>query len=156
MRRALVLVAFAAFVALPSRAQAAEPRATCRALGTDDTLRPIPQSLIDAARAAFGLDHMAPAQIARGTVWRCRAGSVLMCNYGANLPCGKANISRTLPPEGAAWCRTNPNADFVPAYIGGHNSVWHWRCQGGAPLASGPPARTDARGFLVRYWKTLK
>jgi hypothetical protein len=99
---------------------------------------------------------MPPAQIARGTVWRCRAGVALMCNYGANLPCGKANTSRTLPPEGAAWCQKNPDADFIPAYISGHDSVWHWRCQGDAPLASGPPARTDARGFLVRYWKTLQ
>ena len=156
MRRVLVVLAFAAFMALPSVAQAAGPRATCRALGTDDTLRPIPQSLIGAARASFELDNMPPEQIARGTVWRCRAGAVLMCNYGANLPCGKANTSRTLPPEGAAWCQKNPNADFVPAYISGHDSVWHWRCQDGTPLASGPPARPTRAGFWCGTWRPLQ
>ncbi len=156
MRYNRFLIALALLVIAPCAAWAAGPRATCRALGSSDTLRPIPPSLLGAAVQAFGLQHMPPDQVLRSTVWRCRSGVVLMCNYGANLPCGRADTSRVLPPQGTAWCQQKPEADFVPAYITGHDSVWRWRCHGGVPAAEEPPARVDPRGFLVRYWKQLQ
>ena len=149
MRRFLVLAAISAFLTLPSVAQAAGPRATCRALGTDYMLRPIPRSLIGAARAAFGLDHMLPAQITRGTVWRCRAGVVLMCNYGASLPCGKSNTSRSLPPEGAAWCQKNPNADFVAAISAATTASG----TGAARAARRSPRGRRRRPMRAGFWR---
>src|SRR5215472_5181922 len=79
----------------------------CRAKGIDDTLRLIPQSLVPAAKRLFGLERMPEEQIRRSTVFRCADGRVLLCTYGANLPCGKANTDRR-PAGVEAWCRENP------------------------------------------------
>jgi hypothetical protein len=77
----------------------------CQKDATDDTLRSIPQSLVPAAKQLFGLVKVPDQQIRRSTVFRCAEGRVLLCNYGANLPCGKAKADRH--PRGVvAWCRT--------------------------------------------------
>jgi hypothetical protein len=128
--------------------------ATCAAGQTDDTLSPLPAALVPQAVAAFGLHGMPAAQVEKSTVIRCLDGKILACNYGANLPCGKANTSRAMPAA-TAWCHDNPAADFIPAYITGHDSIFNWHCVGGAPAATGPPAALDARGFLAAYWRPI-
>ncbi|MEO9188644.1 MAG: hypothetical protein ABI224_01385 [Acetobacteraceae bacterium] len=135
-------------------AWAQAPRHHCARVGTDDALRPLPPSFVGQVVRLFGLERMPIAQVERSTVIRCMEGRLLACNYGANLPCGKANTSASLPAA-ADWCRQKPDADFIPAYISGHDSAYRWRCTDGAPVAGGPVARTDARGFLARYWKPL-
>ncbi len=138
----------------PGLACAETPRHGCARIGTDDALRPLPPALTAQAVRLFGPERMPAAQVRRGTVIRCMNGHLWACNYGANLPCGKADTRTTLP--GAFdWCRRNPNANFIPAYISGHDTIYRWRCADGAPLAGGPVAQTDARGFLRRYWKRL-
>jgi hypothetical protein len=86
----------------------------CRQKGTDDGVSPIPQSLVPTAKRIFGL-RMPDQQVLHSTVFRCADEHVLLCIYGANLPCGKANSDRDLPGA-EAWCHDHPNADFVPRF----------------------------------------
>ncbi|MGH7188982.1 MAG: hypothetical protein ACREF0_07320, partial [Acetobacteraceae bacterium] len=51
----MALASGAAAVPAAASPAAASPAATCRRLGTDDRLRPIPGSLVPAATRLFGL-----------------------------------------------------------------------------------------------------
>lgn len=126
----------------------------CRAKGIDDTLRLIPQSLVPAAKRIFGLERMPEEQIRRSTVFRCADGRVLLCTYGANLPCGKANTDRQSAGV-EAWCRENPDADIVPNAAKPRGSIYDWRCIAGAAEMVAQPEEIDPRGFVSRYWKPL-
>jgi len=126
----------------------------CGQKETDDTLQPLPQSLVPAAKRLFGLGNMPQQQIRRSTVFRCADGHVLLCTYGANLPCGKANSDRRL--LGAeAWCRDHPDADFIPRFAIPSGNIYNWRCAAGAPQILGQIDEIDPRGFVARYWKPL-
>lgn len=127
----------------------------CKPDTSDDALHRLPQALVPLARRLFGLQAMPAAEIQQSTVVRCMDGQLLACNYGANLPCGKANTSRSLPAANT-WCRQNPNANFIPAYISGHDSIYNWRCMQGMPTANGPVEPVDSRGFLTSYWKLIQ
>jgi hypothetical protein len=137
-----------------SAPQLARAAGVCQGHATDDTLRPMPAMLAPQAARAFGLEAMPVAQLRRSTMVRCMDGQVWACNAGANLPCGKADMSRSLPAA-KEWCQANPAADYVPAYISGHGSAYAWRCQGGVPVR-GQAARLDARGFFAAYWRKLQ
>src|SRR4051794_15746773 len=103
---------------LAGAARAETPARVCARMHTDDTTRPGPASLVPAINRLFAMRMTADVAVAT-TVYRCMDGHVRVCTTGANLPCGKANTSRT--STGAAeWCRSNPNADYVPAYAAGH------------------------------------
>ena len=148
------MVAVMLLLVAANKAAAQDPVRFCREKGTDDTLRPIPQSLVSAAKQLFGLSNMPEQQIRRSTVFRCADGRVLLCNYGANLPCGKADADRH--PRGvAAWCRQNPHADFVPNYARPWGSIYDWRCVGGVAEIASQAEEIDPRGFVARYWKPL-
>ena len=125
----------------------------CRTKGVDDTLQPVPQSLVPAAKRIFGL-RMSDQQVRHSTVFRCAGGQVLLCTYGANLPCGKANTDRH--PAGAeAWCRDHPDADFIPNAAIPSGNIYKWRCSGDTPEILGKAEEVDPRGFVARYWKPL-
>jgi len=126
----------------------------CGQKETDDTLQPLPQSLVPAAKRLFGLGNMPQQQIRRSTVFRCADGHVLLCTYGANLPCGKANSDRRLPGA-EAWCRDHPDADFIPRFAIPSGNIYNWRCAAGAPQILGLIDEIDPRGFVARYWKPL-
>lgn len=150
----LVLLVLAIATCLVGSAFAETPAQLCRRLRTDDTTRPIPASLVPAINRLFAMQLPTDVAIAT-TVYRCLDSNVLVCTVGANLPCGKANISRT--SAGAAdWCRSNPNADFVPAYVTGHDTVYRWRCRSAAPDIVGQTSAVDPRGFVAAYWKKLQ
>jgi hypothetical protein len=122
----------------------------------DDAItQPLPAALVPEAEKAFGIRTADAGWVERSTVVRCMGGKLLACNMGANLPCGKANTAASLP-AGDDWCRQNPNTDFVPAYISGHDSAEQWRCSNGLPAIAGQPARIDAQGYLSKYWKVLE
>jgi hypothetical protein len=142
-------------LALPIAAIAGPAARYCRRVGADDTLRPIPRSLVPEAARLFFCTANPPAEwVRRSTVFRCSAGRVLLCNPGANLPCGKANASRRL--AGAdAWCAGHPGSSFVPAYATGHDTIYRWRCIGARAEPFGAPLRRDRRGFIARFWKPL-
>jgi len=139
--------------AIVTAARAETPAQHCRRVGNDDTLRPIPASLVPAVQRLFGLSM--PAEMVQGsTSFRCMDGHVLVCTVGANLPCGKANTSRKLPGA-TAFCRDNPGADFIPAMATGHDTIYQWRCAGDTPQPGGPVEDVDQRGFFKRYWKEI-
>jgi len=83
-------------------------------------------------------------------------GKVYGCFVGANIPCeSKANTDRT-PSEGAkAFCTEQPNAEFIPAYATGHETVYEWRCNNGTPEIVRQVFNVDARGFVVDFWYQL-
>jgi hypothetical protein len=149
MRVLMLLIGMAAALA----AAPAHAEAVCQ---HDDAItRPLPAGLVPEAEKAFGILNADAGWVERSTVVRCMGGKLLACNMGANLPCGKANTATTLP-AGDAWCRQNPNSDFIPAYISGHDSAVPWRCTDGAPAIAGPPEPIDAQGYLSNYWKVLE
>src|ERR1700688_1948315 len=75
-------------------ALAETPAAFCQRVDTTDTAKPIPEDLVPSVNAAFGTQL--PARMAVDTtVFRCAGGRVMVCTAGADLPCGKANTSRT-------------------------------------------------------------
>ena len=150
-----ILAASAAWVAgfAFAPAHAAGP-AVCAPGATDDRLRTLPEHLVPKAVLLFNMRGASARQVERSTVVRCVNGRVLVCTYGANLPCGKANTSRELS-GGEAWCQQSRNSSFIPAYITGHDTIYRWRCVNGAPVATGPTEDVDARGFIARYWKPL-
>ena len=77
----------------------------------------------------------------------------MLCNEGANLPCGKTNIRRSLPGA-TAWCRKNR----IRAYPDGRNRPRHdlymalreWCRDAGRPVR-----KIHARGFFADYWRPL-
>jgi hypothetical protein len=153
-----VAVAAAAVVAagligqvLPAAA-AGSVGALCSAAATDDTLRPVPDTLVTTAIQLFGLQAMPAEQIKRSTYYRCSAGRVLLCTVGANLPCGKANASRHLPAADA-WCAAHARAKFIPMYVTGHDTIYRWRCTGTKAAIEGQPLHLDSRGFIAEFWK---
>ena len=149
LRAALCLIALAFTLAV---AQADAPRAYCARVVNDDQLHPAPASLAGAIKRLFNLNS---AEALQTTFYRCAAGEVKLCNVGANLPCGKANLSKSL--EGAtAWCKNNSNADFIPMAATGHDTIYNWRCINGAAIPGAPISTVDSRGFFQDYWKALK
>jgi hypothetical protein len=127
--------------------------ALCRPAETDLAPKPLPLNLVTAARTSFGYRAMPADVVRRLTVFRCAAGQPLMCSFGANLPCGKANRAPSLPAV-SSWCLIHPQSDVVPAYVTGHDSLFQWHCAGGQAVAS-HPAAIDAQGYFASYWKPV-
>ena len=128
----------------------------CASIGDDDRLRPIPATLIPKARQLFGISMETPSAFVRkSTSFRCMKGKVLLCNYGANIPCGKANTSRTAK-RATDFCRQNPGSDFVPMAATGHDTIYDWKCAGNKAQISRQIATVDPRGFIARSWKELE
>jgi hypothetical protein len=156
LRRPVRLVAvLAALAALGSPAEAAAPPPAgqiCAPAATDDTLRPLPAALVPVAKRLFDLPKMPDAQVKRSTVVRCVDGKAMLCTTGANLPCGKANVSRSLP-AGAAWCIQHPDSGAIPMSVTGHDTIYRWRCAGTSAEVVGVAATVDGRGFIARFWK---
>jgi hypothetical protein len=54
------------------------------------------------------------------------------------------------------WCRDHPGIAFVPAMVTGHDAIYAWRCQDGAPHIVRQTQTVDARGFIAQYWEALR
>jgi hypothetical protein len=146
------IAALASWSIAPARAETLTQ--ICSRVGTDDTLRPIPTSLVPAVNTLFQASM--PAQMPlEATVFRGADGHVLVCTTGANLPCGKVNVSRT-STSAAEWCRDNPDSAFVPAVETGHDTIYQWRCRNGSHEIVRQTSIVDSRGFVARYWKRLR
>jgi hypothetical protein len=153
-RRLRAVLALAALALPLATAHAAQPAAACAQIGTDDTLRPIPESLVPTVNAVFGTRM--PTDVAiRSTVFRCANSHVLVCTIGANLPCGPANTSRTPGAGEVNWCRDHPDAAFIPMVATGHDTIYAWRCHGTAPQIARQVQDVDTRGFIASYWREL-
>jgi len=79
----------------------------------------------------------------------------MVCTVGANLPCGKADTKRAPSPGVVKWCRDNPDTEVVPAVATGHDTIYAWRCRGGAPSIVRQTLHVDPRGFIAEFWKAL-
>ena len=58
-------------------------------------------------------------------------------------------------PGADEYCRANADADVVPAFATGHDTVWSYRCAGGRAVIVGPTLSRYARGFAARLWAPL-
>jgi len=149
----LVLSTIALLAGTASWAQTEAPAQYCKRVGTDDTLRATPPSPAPEVRRLFRLDIQDEA-VAQTSFFRCMAGSVMVCTKGANLPCGKANASRSLPAADQ-YCGASPDSDLVPMSVTGHDTIYQWRCVGTSAVAGGEVERTDERGFFIRFWRRV-
>ena len=127
----------------------------CAASPTSDALFPLPARFVPAAIKAFDLHDVTAQDVQTLTVARCMGGHVYACFVGANLPCDKADLS-TYQPAISAWCKTNPQSDFVPAFITGHESAYTWRCTNGQASITPPTEALDAQGFFKAYWRQVQ
>ncbi len=179
----LLAVSTAACVALPSATPASalmtpspgtpgtpgetfsDPFAYCAAVGTVDTPDgrytgpKMPPAIVDGLQKALNLTGTpAPPLTSVGPAsWRCMGGKVYACTVGANLPCmDKANVDKTPTQAMAEFCQANPNSDFIPAYITGHNTIYAWQCNGGAAEAGKQVFQVDPQGFIANIWYQIK
>jgi hypothetical protein len=140
-----------------------DPFQYCAAVGTVDKpdtryVGPaVPASIAAGLRRAFDAPPDAPLEpFTRGTSWRCMSGKVYACNVGANLPCdAKADVRTTPSAPITQFCRQNADADVVPMVVTGRDTVYEWRCRGGAPVVVRQFTQPDARGYLSNIWYEL-
>ncbi len=98
----------------------------------------------------------APREILGHAVWRCLNGKVLVCHFGANIPCTtKANSSRTSTAAMRDFCKTNTAAADIPATVTGRATVYQWRCARGMPKIVKQVFTPDPRGFLSDFWHEI-
>lgn len=128
------------------------PRQYCAQIVNDDQPRPAPLALAVPIQHLFGISGKYALET---TSYRCAGGHVMLCTVGANLSCDKADTRSTLPPA-TEWCRTNPNSDFIPMAVTGHDTAYVWRCVGGVAKPSEKVGPIDERGFFSKNWKELK
>ncbi len=133
-----------------------DPFAYCAATGNADTPgaayigAKVPDSVAGGLKAAVGAPTDAPLDdFRRGAFWRCMNGKVYACTVGANLPCqSKADVNRAPSLPVRKYCRNNPNAEFIPAYVTGRDTIFEWRCRGGETEIVKQIATPDPRGWF--------
>ena len=137
----------------PAGARAENLSAYCARVGDDDQPKPIPPDLVSQAIRLFYLTPVDPQQVEKSTVYRCMRGALWLCNYGANLSCAKADVSRV--SKGAEnYCREFPNSSVVPMSATGHETIYTWECAGAEPRITAAE-KVDERGFIANQWKRL-
>ena len=138
-----------------------DPFAYCAAVKTVDTPdaryvgTPVPDTIINGFKKAAGLESSSePMDMLRQTtVWRCMDGKVYACNFGANLPCdAKANTDRTPSQAMQDYCTANPNSDFIPMSVTGHDSIYSWHCVQAKAEVLEQIGEVDAAGYLQEVW----
>jgi hypothetical protein len=149
----LVLTVLAASVGVAGPLRAQGVSADCARLGDDDHPRPIPSDFVKSAASLFGFSSGDPDWVRNSTVYRCMGGVAWLCNYGANLTCDKADVSRV--SIGAdRYCHDFPGSEIVPMAATGHATIFTWTCVGQkARIKASEPV--DPRGFIANQWKRL-
>lgn len=139
-----------------------DPFAYCTAVGTIDapdgryTGPGIPDAVVQALIQQEIVAADAPSEFQQSAVWRCMDGKVWACHFGANLPCQeKADLSREPTPEMEDFCRTEPDAEFIPAAAAGRATVYEWKCTAGKPEVVRQVLQADAQGYLADFWYEL-
>jgi hypothetical protein len=149
-----------------SSAQAAsyaDPFSYCSAVGTIDvpdsryTGPAIPDAIAQGLKTASGAAADAPIDIFKqGSYWRCMGGKVYACFVGANLPCdSKADTDKTPTSAETDYCTSNPNSDFIPAAVTGHNTIYSWRCNQNTPAIDKQVFNVDSQGYIQEIWYQL-
>ena len=140
-----------------STAHAEDAQAYCAKVGDDDSVKTIPANLVAQARKLFyrSSEEISDAQVRDSTSFRCMSGEVWLCNYGANLVCDKANVSR-VSPGASAFCKENPGSDVVPMAATGHDTIYSWECAGNKARITAQVVKVDPRGFIAENWKQIE
>lgn len=147
------IVAALAFGALqlPCPASAASGAAICASGAGPRAPVPVPKALEADIARTFGI----PVEMVRdGGFVRCAGRRLLACVIGANLNCGKANKSRSLPGA-TEFCRANPDADNIPMAATGHDTIYDWRCVGRRAIATKAIVAVDGQGYDAGNWKAV-
>ena len=135
--------------------------AYCAAVGTIDapdaryTGPQISDEIINGYKAAAGLESSTePMEMfKKTTIWRCMNNQVYVCNFGANLPCdSKANTDRTPSSAMEDYCKANPDSDFIPMSVTGHETIYSWHCVKDNPDVLDQIEEVDAAGYLKNIW----
>lgn len=141
-----------------------DPFAYCSAVGTIDTPdsryvgEPVPLIIIQGFLKAAGLQNNGePVDILRaGTLWRCMGNAVYVCNVGANLPCdSKADTNKNPTQAMQGFCKTNPNADFLPMSVTGHSTIYSWHCARDNAEVLDQIDQVDVAGYITNIWYKL-
>jgi hypothetical protein len=138
--------------------------AYCSAVGTLDqvdaryTGPKVPDNVIAGLRKALNSPSDMPNDLlVNGTFWRCMAGHVYACFVGANLPCdSKANTDKTPTQAEVDYCKQNPNSDFIPAVVTGHETIYNWKCNKDIPEAGQSAIQIDAQGYQSNIWYQIQ
>jgi hypothetical protein len=145
------------------QAQFTDPFAYCAAVGTIDapderyTGPELPEAVAKGLLELGLVTADTPPEIVKNAAWRCMDGKVLVCHFGANIPCmEKADASRTPTSEMGDFCKSNPSADVIPAAVTGRATVYEWSCKDGAPAIVKELFKPDAQGFLSDFWHEIK
>ncbi len=110
---------------------------------------------LTAAKLDPNMDY--PDQFKQMTTWRCMDGKVYACNFGANIPCdSKANTDKTPTQAITNYCKTNPDVDFIPMAVTGHNVIYSWSCVKGVPQLGDQLDTVDAAGYQSSFWVPLQ
>jgi hypothetical protein len=64
------------------------------------------------------------------------------------------NARRSLP-DASAFCRDNPNADMIPMFATGHDTIYAWRCVGRRAVAEKAVVAVDPDGYDAGNWKEV-
>jgi hypothetical protein len=140
------------------------PFAYCAAVGTIDApdaryVGPaVPEAVARGLQKAFGIAPPEPLfAFERGTTWRCMDGAVYACNVGANLPCDAKPAADPAPGDALrTYCAENRDAEFIPMYVTGHDTVYDWSCTDGSPQRGRQTAALDARGYVASIWHRIE
>jgi hypothetical protein len=142
-------LAFGALHAIP--ASAAGGLAICASGAGPRAPVPVPKDLEANVARTFGL----PVDVVRGGAFvRCAGDKLLACSVGANLNCGKVNARRSLPGL-REFCRANPDADNIPMFATGHDTIYAWRCVGQRAVATKAVVAVDRYGYDAGNWKEV-
>ncbi|HZD49318.1 MAG TPA: hypothetical protein VE178_11290 [Silvibacterium sp.] len=153
----LITMLFAAMVLLlvsPALAQTfSDPIAYCKSVGTINK----PDARYTGPKLPKWMAEKLNMKPAQGKLmeWRCANGAVLACQYGANIPCGSKAVTSQKPTQPIIdYCRQNPDSQFVPMVVTGHESAVSWACHGPRPsvIRSSP---VDDQGYEQAYWRTV-
>ncbi len=118
---------------------------------------PIPEEVVAGLQAALNTPDLPGDMLINGSSWRCMDGQVYACFVGANLPCTeKANTDNTPTSAEQEFCRQQPDADVIPAYVTGHNTIYEWRCTNGAPKVVKQVFQVDAQGYIADIWYPIE
>jgi hypothetical protein len=125
--------------------------ATCAVGAGSRAPVPVPKNLEADVARTFGL----PVDVVRrGAFVRCAGNRLLACSVGANLNCGKVNTRRSLPGA-TEFCRANPDADNIPMFATGHDTIYAWRCAGRRAVATKAVVVVDRYGYDAANWKEV-
>lgn len=131
------------------------PAAVCRAVGSDNMVRPLPANMLAKAKASFGSSFEGLDQ-ATAAVWRCMGGQVMACLPGSERHCGRAD-SQPMPTRDAiAYCAAHPGTAAIPTHATGRDTIFAWGCDGTTVKNKGAVRSVDQRGFVKEYWRLVE